>query len=44
MDLGEDFRNNPRKITMLNKIIDAYDNAVVSNRLDENQNRKSIHL
>ena len=43
MDLGEQFKNDPTRIKMLNKILDAYDNAVISHRLDENQNIIAIY-
>lgn len=43
MDLGENFKTDPTRIKMLNKILDAYDNAVVSHRLDKNQNVIAVY-
>ena len=43
MDFKEKFKNDPTRIIMLNKILDAYDNAVVSHRLDENQNVIAVY-
>lgn len=43
MDNLENFKNDPERIQILNKIIDAYDNAVISHRLDENQNIIAVY-
>lgn len=43
MDNLENFKNDPERIQILNRILDAYDNAVVSHRLDENQNVIAVY-
>lgn len=43
MDSNEIFKNDPRRKELLQKIIDAYDNAVVSHKLDENQNIVAVY-
>lgn len=43
MDLGETFKTDPTRIKILNKILDAYDNAVISHRLDESQNVIAVY-
>lgn len=43
MDNLENFKNDPERIEILNRILDAYDNAVVSHRLDENQNVIAVY-
>ncbi|MEI7487764.1 MAG: hypothetical protein WCJ72_10200 [Chryseobacterium sp.] len=39
----EKFRKDPVRIEMLQKIINAYDNAVISHQLDENQNIIAVY-
>lgn len=43
MNLPEKFRDDPTRKQMLQRIIDAYDNAVVSHQLDENQNIIAVY-
>lgn len=43
MDFEKEFRDDPGRKKLLQKIIDAYDNAVVSHQLDENQNIIAVY-
>lgn len=43
MDDIEKFRNDPKRKELLQQIIDAYDNAVISHQLDENQNIVAVY-
>ena len=43
MDLGEKFKNDPERKKLLQQIIDAYDNSVISHQLDENQNVIAVY-
>ena len=37
MDFKEKFKNDPERKKLLQQIVDAHDNAVISHRLDENE-------
>lgn len=39
----EKFKTDPERLKMLQKIIDAYDNAVISHQLDGNQNIVAVY-
>jgi hypothetical protein len=43
MELSEEFRNDPKRKEMLQSIINAYDNAIISHHLDENQNVIAVY-